>query len=75
MIVEPRLVICDEAVSALDASIQAQIVDLLIGLQRETAMSLIFISHDLSVVRRLCHRVYGVVSGPHRGVGQPRRAL
>jgi len=57
MIVEPKLVICDEAVSALDASIQRQMVDLIRELQDEFGMSLIFISHDLSVVRRIAHRV------------------
>jgi len=57
MIVGPKMLVCDEAVSALDVSIQAQIVELIRDLQAETGLSLIFISHDLSVVRRLSHRV------------------
>ena len=57
MIIGPKLIICDEAVSALDVSIQSQIVDLIIELQALSGMSLIFISHDLSIVRQISHRV------------------
>jgi len=57
IIVRPRLLICDEAVSALDVSIQAQVIDLILSLQSELRIALIFISHDLSVVRRVADRV------------------
>ena len=63
MMLDPKLLICDEPVSALDVSIQGQIVNLLLDLQAEKGTAMLFISHDLAVVRHVSHRVLVLYAG------------
>ena len=71
---QPKIIIADEAVSALDVSIRAQIVNLMLDLQSEFGLSYLFISHDMAVVERISHRVAVMFLGQIVEIG-PRRAI
>lgn len=63
ILVEPQLLVCDEIVSSLDRLIQREIIDLLMTLNKEKNMAILFISHDLKAVSYLCNRIYVMKSG------------
>ncbi|UYN98265.1 MAG: ATP-binding cassette domain-containing protein [Devosia sp.] len=75
LITRPKLIVCDEAVSALDVSVQAQVINLLMDLQKEFGVSLLFIAHDIAVVRHIAQRIMVLYFGEVVEIGQSEQVV
>jgi len=75
LITRPKLIVCDEAVSALDVSVQAQVINLLMDLQKELGISLLFIAHDIAVVRHIAQRVMVLYFGEVVEIGDSEQVV
>ncbi|QQR39561.1 ABC transporter ATP-binding protein [Devosia rhizoryzae] len=75
LITNPKMIVCDEAVSALDVSVQAQVINLLMDLQKDLGISLLFIAHDIAVVRHIAQRVMVLYFGEVVEIGDSEQVV